>query len=167
MKSRVNRALHQPPRRRTALGSAEGVARDRDPLRKNRLKLHGRSLPRRRSRLAQVITGRSSTPAALSALQGVTKRRDALQWRALRQKGVGFASERVRQHSKVTLSPDDTRRPRPTTRNLQAGVHRQQRTAPARCPLRPFQPGQFLADRRVSHPGPDEIVLAEFIPFMA
>jgi hypothetical protein len=48
---------------RAALGKAQGVARYRNPLRENRLKLHGRPLPRRSPRLAQVITGLSSPRA--------------------------------------------------------------------------------------------------------
>src|SRR5829696_5449459 len=51
--------LRQPQPSGAALGAAEGVARRRDPLREDRLQLHGRPLPRRRSRLAQVITGLS------------------------------------------------------------------------------------------------------------
>ena len=65
----------------------------------------------------------SSTPAALQALQRVAKCRDTLQWRAPRQKG-SVASEQVRHRPKVTSYPDGTRRPRPTTRDLQAGAHR-------------------------------------------
>src|SRR3712207_796242 len=45
---------------RAALGSPQGVARHRDPLREDRLKLHGRPLTHSRSRLDQVITGRRS-----------------------------------------------------------------------------------------------------------
>src|SRR3954447_19036531 len=43
--------------RRAALGAAERVARDCDPLREDRLQLHGRPLPRRHPRLAQALTG--------------------------------------------------------------------------------------------------------------
>jgi len=48
---------------RTALGAAERVAGGGDPLRENRLQLHGRPLPRGRSRLDQVLTGPSITEA--------------------------------------------------------------------------------------------------------
>src|SRR5215203_5895327 len=45
---------------RAALGKAQGVARYRNPLRENRLKLHGCPLSRRHTRLAQALTGPSS-----------------------------------------------------------------------------------------------------------
>ena len=44
-------------------GAAQGVAGHRHPLRKDRLKLHGRPLPRRRHRLAQMTKCPSITVA--------------------------------------------------------------------------------------------------------
>src|SRR4051812_28941706 len=45
--------IYQSQPSRAALGNAQGVARDRDPLRENRLQLHGCPLSRRHTRLAQ------------------------------------------------------------------------------------------------------------------
>src|SRR3954447_19008942 len=53
--------------RRAALGAAERVARDCDPLREDRLQLHGRPLPRRHPRLAQALTGPSFPQVCASA----------------------------------------------------------------------------------------------------
>src|SRR3954464_64439 len=52
--------LQQSQPRGAALGAAERVARDCDPLGEDSLKLHGRPLPGRRSRLAQALTGPST-----------------------------------------------------------------------------------------------------------
>ena len=53
------RFCHLRSHYRAALGKAQGLARDRDPLRENRLQLHGCPLSRRHTRLAQAITGPS------------------------------------------------------------------------------------------------------------
>src|SRR3954462_15240355 len=52
--------LQQSQPRGAALGAAERVARDCDPLGEDGLQLHGRPLPGRRSRLAQALTGPNS-----------------------------------------------------------------------------------------------------------
>src|SRR4051812_464367 len=65
--------LQQSQPRGAALGAAERLARDGDPLGEDSLKLHGRPLPRRRSRLAQALTGPSTTIAFY--LDGGSERR--------------------------------------------------------------------------------------------
>src|SRR3954469_12992768 len=77
--------LRQSQPRRAALGAAEGVARDCDPLREDRLQLHGRPLPRRHPRLAQVITG-SNPSAMLRSIPGTEMLKRALRKTSLSSK---------------------------------------------------------------------------------
>src|SRR6185503_15613894 len=65
--SRLSRLdLRQSQPRGAALGAAERVAGDCDPLREDAPILHGRPLPRRRSRLDQALTGPSCLVAERS-----------------------------------------------------------------------------------------------------
>src|SRR3954463_1482042 len=69
--------LHQSQLCRTALGAAERMAGDCEPRLEKPLQLHGRPLPRRRSRLAQGLTGPSIAEILiLKTAEGAIKNAD-------------------------------------------------------------------------------------------